>query len=225
MSRNDLERLLELARRYNEPPPTPREEMWSTIRTALDASAEAERSAEGGLDLQHRRAARDRRRRLRRWAPWSLGIAAAATLAVGFGLGRITERPAPEPVGGPVAASEVESSEADEVSLPVRLAAADHMGQAEAMLTLYRSSQVTEDRAATGRWARELLTTTRLLMDSRAGRDPELASLLMDLELVLVQIVGAGTGETERALIEQGMEQRQLLPKLRVAAQPLETAL
>jgi hypothetical protein len=37
-------------------------------------------------------------------------------------------------------------------------------------------------------WARDLLTTTRLLLDSPAGADPARRELLETLELVLVQI-------------------------------------
>ena len=64
-------------------------------------------------------------------------------------------------------------------------------------------------------------------MDARAGDDPALAMLLGDLELVLVQIVAAGSeGSDERELIEESMEQRQLLTKLRTASSgPLKTSM
>jgi hypothetical protein len=41
-------------------------------------------------------------------------------------------------------------------------------------------------------WSRDLLGSTRLLMDSPAGRDPKRRALLQDLELVLVQLVESG---------------------------------
>ena len=41
-------------------------------------------------------------------------------------------------------------------------------------------------------WSRDLLESTRLLMDSPAGRDPKRRVLLQDLELVLVQLVETG---------------------------------
>lgn len=229
MKQDELERLLSAARDYNDPPETPREAMWAAIQAAGRPERRAEDGASGGtgdaLDLDARRAVRERRQRLRRWTPWALGLAAAATLAVGFGLGRAAERAVPGVVD-PAASPATATSRSGEASLPVRLAAADHMGDAEALLTLYRTSDRTDDREAAAVWARELLGTTRLLLDTRAGDDPRLAELLRDLELVLVQIASGGTGDgTEQELIEDGIEQRQLLTKLRTAARPLDTAL
>jgi hypothetical protein len=221
MKKDELERWIQSAARdYNDPPEPPRDAMWAEIRASLEAGVRPER-ADGVVDLDARRNAR-RTDRLRRWTPWALGLAAAAALAVGFGLGRITnETAAPD---GPVAEAGIAAA-SDEASprpsLPLQLAAADHMGEAEALLTLFRSSNRADDRAATAAWARDLLSTTRLLLDSRMGDDPEMAMLLSDLELVLVQITSAGASEsTEQELIEEGIEQRQLLAKLRTAATP-----
>ena len=202
---------------YNRPPEPPREEMWAAIRERLP---EARR--QDALDLGARRAHRERRRGLRQWTPWAIGVAAAATLAVGFGLGRVSS------VRVPPAAESVAAAPADALTSPsVRLAAEDHLGEAEALLTFYRTARLEADRAATARWAQELLSTTRMMMDSRAGDDPALAMLLGDLELVLVQIVAADIeGGDERELIEDGMEQRQLLSKLRTASSgPLKKAM
>ena len=212
MKRDDLDPLREAARHYNAPPEPPREEMWAAVRSALP-------HGEPGTDPDGRRRWLGRKARLRRWSPWALGLAAAATLAVGFGLGRLTEGPSAASGDEPdSAAASAGAGVAREASLPFRLAAADHMGEAEALLTLYRSSTRAEDRAATARWARDLLGTTRLLMDSRVGRDPETAELLADLELVLVQIVDAAGTDAE--LVEQGIRERQLLTKLRTASDP-----
>ncbi|MFW5951889.1 MAG: hypothetical protein ACOCVZ_07230 [Gemmatimonadota bacterium] len=210
------QRMLELARTYNEPPEPPREEMWAAIREALPRTDPGGESSRGRLDLDARRA----RRRLdgvRRWAPWALGLAAAASLAVGFGLGRITQ--SPDAAAPPAVAAD------GETSLPMRLAAAEHLGEAEAMLTLFRSADRSEDRAATAAWARDLLGTTRMLIDSRASQDPEMARLLADLELVLVQIAMAAESPTEHELIEDGIEERQLLTKLRSTLPPVDAAL
>lgn len=214
MKHDELERLLRAARDYNEPPETPRDAMWAAIRAALPAHRDP-------LDLDSARAERAWRERLRHWTPWALGLAAAATLAVGFGLGRATRDRFPV---GPEAAPTAEAEAT--ISLPVRLAAADHMGEAEAMLTLFRTSDRSDDRMATAAWARDLLATTRMLIDSRVAEDPEMAQLLSDLELVLVQIASAGaSGGGEQELIEEGIEELQLLAKLRTAATPLEGAI
>jgi hypothetical protein len=70
------------------------------------------------------------------------------------------------------------------------------------------------------RWARDVLSSTRLLLDSPASRDPQLRALLADLELVLAQIVqlsGTPLQAGERELIERAMRDRDLLPRLRSA--------
>ena len=76
-----------------------------------------------------------------------------------------------------------------------------------------------------GRWGREVLTSTRLLLDSPAGDDPQLRALLDDLELVLVQIIGLSGGgapldATDRALIDRALEDHNLLPRIRTAVPP-----
>lgn len=208
-------RMLEAARSYNEPPEPPREAMWAAIREALPPAGSGGSDDEDRLDLHAHRTRRGVDR-LRRWTPRALGLA-AATLVVGFGLGRITgasER-APAPTVAP----------ATDASLPVRLAAAEHLGEAEALLTLYRSTDRAEDRLVTARWARDLLGTTRVLIDSRAGRDPVMAQLLGDLELVLVQIALAASDPDDHSLIEDGIRERHLLSKLRSAAAPMDAAL
>lgn len=204
MTQDEMERLIEAARDYNQPPEPPRDEMWAVIREALPG---------GGDALSARRRVRAG---LSRWTPWAVGLAAAATLAVGFGIGRVTQAPQPAPI---------EVADRGAPSLPVRMAAAEHMSDAEALLTLFRSSAAsTDDRAATADWARDLLTTTRLLLDSRAAEDPAMASLLADLELVLVQIANSGS-EGDDELIEEGIRQQQLLAKLRTAAAPADISL
>ena len=76
------------------------------------------------------------------------------------------------------------------------------------------------DARQLGRWGRDVLTSTRLLLDSPAGDDPRLRALLDDLELVLVQVIqlsGAPLEADERALIDRALEERDLLPRIRTA--------
>ncbi len=217
MSERDmnLERLLDDAADYNAPPAPPREEMWSEIRRRVWAEA-----ADGeAIDLDARREAKNRRWSPRRWTPWALGFAAAAMLAVGFGLGRVSRPALPGPQSGAAGTTIAKRSDSSGPSLPVRLATAEHMDEAEALLTVYRTAHDEEDRAATAKWARDLLGTTRLLLDSRVGKDPKMADLLSDLELVLVQIADAdGSGSEEQKLIADGIDDTQLLAKLRSAS-------
>lgn len=106
-----------------------------------------------------------------------------------------------------------------------RAVATQTLVQAEALLTAYRlpdaERQDAESMRQTARWSREVLSSTRLLLDSPAGRDPRLRQLLTDLELVLAQIVqlsGAPLQAGERELIERAMRERDLIPRLRAAA-------
>lgn len=105
-----------------------------------------------------------------------------------------------------------------------RAAARQTLMQAEALLTAYRSADDShrdqESMQQAGRWARDVLSSTRLLLDSPAANDPQFRALFTDLELVLAQIVqlsGAPLQAGERELIERGMRDRDLLPRLRSA--------
>ncbi|HEX2190989.1 MAG TPA: hypothetical protein VHG51_18920 [Longimicrobiaceae bacterium] len=204
MSEHRFDDLLrEAAREYNAPPPTPREEMWARIERARTLD-----------ELQRRRDLRSRQR-LR----WGAGI--AAVLLMGIAIGR-TLGPAgpggPAPVAARVEAGAVQP-------LPYRVAATQHLSRAEVLLTSLRSEAAAgsvDDQ--TIRWAKDLLTTTRLLLDSRAARDPELRVLLQDLELVLAQIVQLpadtapqGVAEQELDLVTEAIEQGDVLPRLRSA--------
>ena len=178
--------LREAAQGYHRPPDTPREEMWRRIEAA-------------------RRARHARVLALRPWLRW--GLAAAAVLAIGVGLGRLSMQHQQTIVVAPG-------------DLAYRVAAAQYLSRTEALLTGFRSE------ARTGRidlqfagQARDLLTTTRLMLDSPAAEDPRLKSLLEDLELVLAQIaqVPRGSDRADLQLINQGLEQRSVLLRLRTA--------
>jgi hypothetical protein len=109
-------------------------------------------------------------------------------------------------------------------SAPLRVATAQHLARVEALLTTFaadRGGAPTGDAAeADAAWARDLLVTTRLLLDSPAGRDPTRRALLEDLELVLVQIARLPRADTpaERALIDRAIRRGDVLGKLRSAA-------
>lgn len=112
-----------------------------------------------------------------------------------------------------------------------RLAARQTLVQAEALLTAYRASddqqRDQESMQQAGRWARDVLSSTRLLLDSPAANDPQMRALFTDLELVLAQIVqlsGAPLQAGERELIERAMRDRDLLPRLRSAVPAGATA-
>jgi hypothetical protein len=101
-------------------------------------------------------------------------------------------------------------------------AAVQTLSQAEALLVAWRVDAPRDTAAARqlGRWARDVLGSTRLLLDSPAAADPRLRTLLDDLELVLAQIVqlsGAPLTDEERRLLEGSVRARDLLPRIRSA--------
>jgi hypothetical protein len=102
-----------------------------------------------------------------------------------------------------------------------QLTAVRHLSEAEALLTSFRTRSTTDQQmdAQLGTWARELLSKTRLLMDSPVASDPERRPLLEDLELVLVQIVQLSPGSTpqDREMIEKTLQQDQVMTRLRTA--------
>ena len=116
------------------------------------------------------------------------------------------ERPAPSPQ------SQVPSA-------AYALAAIQHLTQAEALLTSFRADARggKEADAQLSAWAKDLLVSTRLMLDSPAGSDPRMRRLLEDLELVLAQIaqLGAQRAGDERNLIDEAVEGRNVLPRLR----------
>jgi hypothetical protein len=123
----------------------------------------------------------------------------------------------------PRASQEYASTDSASAAL-YRAAAAQTLVQAEAVLIAYRGAEsATRDPQAlqqAARWARDVLSSTRLLIDSPAGRDPQMRTLFTDLELVLAQIVqlsGTPLQASERELIDRAMRDRDLLPRLRSA--------
>jgi hypothetical protein len=104
-------------------------------------------------------------------------------------------------------------------SMSYRLAVVEHLAGTEAMITSFRAAAKRgEVDAQITAWARNLLTTTRLLQASAAQEDPTMKRLLDDLELVLVQIAQYKSANPHRAeeleLIEHSIERRGVIGKL-----------
>jgi hypothetical protein len=184
------EELKRLAQDYHRPRETPRDEMWSRIV--------AERA---------RRRERAKVVRLRPWMTWS--AAAAAVLVVGIAIGRLTVR-GPATISSP-----------PDASIAYRVAAAPYLTRTEALLTSFRAeSRSGRVDTAFALQAQDLLVTTRLMLNSPAARDPRLASLLQDLEVMLVQIaqLPAGSDRNDVELINQGLDQRSVMLRLRAVS-------
>ncbi|MEO6525249.1 MAG: hypothetical protein ABIP93_01360 [Gemmatimonadaceae bacterium] len=222
---------------YNTPDGrVPREEMWANIAAARRAARVAptsrvDETTHAGTPVipLHRRP-----RTIRRWA-----AALAAGLVLGVAVDRVfTIAPPPSSVAAipdrvapptrndaridPMRERPGTESPTDPNDM-YRAAAVQTLIRAEALLTAYRSGDAAPDPLAVqqaARWARDVLSSTRLLMDSPAARDPQMRVLFSDLELVLAQIVqlsGAPLQAPERELIDRALRDRDLLPRLRSA--------
>ncbi|HKV72629.1 MAG TPA: hypothetical protein VJN62_15355 [Gemmatimonadales bacterium] len=184
--------LKRMAQDYHRPPETPRDEMWARIT----AERARRRETAGAAKVVP----------LRRWMTWS--AAAAAVLALGIGIGRWSMGP-----GRSAALAARPDS-----NLVYRVAAMPYLTRTEALLTSFRaesrSGKVNTDFAAQ---AQDLLVTTRLMLNSPAARDPRLANLLQDLEVMLVQIaqLPARNDRNDVDLINQGLDQRSVMLRLR----------
>jgi hypothetical protein len=200
-------KLAEAARAYNQPPETPREEIWAGIEAARRKKREERKEKV----LPFRRPEFS----ATQWAMRAAGV--AALIALGIGIGRLTPR-----TGGPTPESVAAGPETPNRTgnVAMTLAATQHLSRAEALLTGFRTEAKADLNDAGFRSAaRDLLSTTRLMLDSPDLTDVETRALLEDLELVLVQItqLRAGEGSDEIDLITEGLNQRGLMPRLRSA--------
>ncbi|HXE58581.1 MAG TPA: hypothetical protein VNK43_11325 [Gemmatimonadales bacterium] len=193
---------------YNRPPEPPREEMWRRIEAAR--RSRAPRSAPGGGDVLPFR--RPGGHPLRPAAVgWGVGI--AAVLALGIGIGRMLPRGA-DSTRVPVATDPSTPLDRRGDAAPSRALAVEtvrHLARAEMLLTAVRTGPRDAQFSAA---ARDLLATTRLLLDSRAVTDPRTRALLEDLELVLAQIAPAD-GADDLDLVVEALEERDMMPRLR----------
>jgi hypothetical protein len=201
------------AETFRRPPAPPLEEMWREIE-ATHLGGAGTRSG-SGAPPRHR-------------LQWWIGV--AATLVVGVGLGRAsmsfgsfgsahTRTQKPELVA--TATVSALPPRGDSLAVPYDAETSRYLGQTAALLIALPSA-AQAGRAANAQFiarAGELLTRTRLLLDSPAANDPSMHTLLEDLELVLVQVVRMedGHSRTELDLINKALEQRDVMPRLRTA--------
>ena len=192
------DQLEEGAREYNEPPETPRDAMWAAIVAARAATKKTERT--------------------RRFRPFLIPAGIAAILALGVGLGRLS---APAPAPAPAPPAPVVASEGPRAGgVAYQVAAAEHLSQSEAFLTLFRTSvRKGGNEQLASATARQLLATNRLLLDSPAATDGRTRLLLQDLELVLAEIAQLSPQPRSRdlELITEGMERGGMMSRLRTA--------
>lgn len=201
MTEERLDELLDDAKRtWPEPPEPDYQAMWARIEREAFAGARHER-------------------RTPSWRIFSSGLAAA--LMMGIGLGRFSMKADPAPTVAAVPSDSVTlaSSAYDRV-------ASELLGRTVVLLTSLPDearSVGSGERFSTQ--ATELLTSTRLLLDSPAASDARFKDLLEDLELVLAQIAMLQSGRTRQEidLITDALEERDVVPRIRSAVARLST--
>lgn len=125
----------------------------------------------------------------------------------------------------PAPGAATDAGSADDAALPATptpygVVSQRHLASAEALITVVTAApRDAMMDSLTSRWAREMLSSTRLLLDSPAGDDPVRRRLLEDLETLLVQMVQRSGGAVdERDLIDRTLQRTQLLTRLRTNA-------
>jgi hypothetical protein len=203
--------LREAANDYNRPPETPSRVMWSRIS--------ARRAWQGDP--------RPRRRPV--LVAWVATM--AASLLVGIALGRHSappgdvralasgSAPAKQEQDGSLHAGRPASGQPNEKgggAPQYALATREYVRGAETLLVRVAAQEQPPTLDAVVAQARDLLLTTRLLLDSPIGDDPARALLLEDLELVLTQVSQLRTGnDADRALVTDAIVQNGLIERLR----------
>lgn len=194
----------------------PREMMWARMRTGRRPQVATEPPT--------------------RWwnGPVRQGLAAAALLFVGIAIGRyampaghgssasvvadgtlpMAAGAAGSPVFGLGFAATSPDADADD---PLSLAMREHLSRSVALLTMVgnENPQLVSDNTL-GPAARDLLITTRLLLDEPRLENSPTKPVLQDLELVLLQIIQARPAAPEtQAAPRETMVETNLLPRVK----------
>jgi hypothetical protein len=192
---------------YRTPPNADFDGMWQSIEAAHFGGATG--------TTRLREMPRQSRDRSLQW----IGI--AATLMIGIGIGRVSHR-FDRPASAAAVVASVDTARVAKtdtaMARPYEVETSQYLGQTAALLVSLPTETRNDPQFAAR--AADLLTRTRLLMDSPAANDPSMRSLLDDLELVLMQVVRlqAGGSRTDLDLINRALEQRDVIPRLRTAA-------
>jgi len=198
--------LKENADDYHRPPSDiPRDEMWESIARARQAP----RMAQGG-----ERSLGDGRRSL--VDRWPMAIAASLLIGAGIGLGYWLRGPVG--ITTPAVVTSVTTATDSAIrTATYDVASVQHLSAVEAMLTSFRATEPNANDLTLHRLARDLLSTTRLLMDSPAAEAAGRRQLLEDLEYVLAQIVqlDPNAPAEDRAMVDRAIKREQVLTRIR----------
>jgi hypothetical protein len=149
------------------------------------------------------------------WRIFSIGVAAA--LVMGVGVGRFV---APDSPSG-TSVAELPLTDSASPAAAYDRVASELLGRTILLLTsLPDEGERTDGSERFATQATELLTSTRLLLDSPAADDIRMQALLEDLELVLAQIAMLQTGRAREDIdfITDALLERDVVPRIRTAA-------
>jgi hypothetical protein len=173
-----------------------REEMWTVISRSWSEQAARRKRAKAALG----------------WGAAGLGL--AATLLVGIVVGRWSARVGdPEPPAAAILRDSIVLN--PPLSMPYRIAVGEHFRDAETLLLLFDASGEADPDPELASLARELAATSRMLMASSVGRDADIRSILLDLELVLVQIARLDIDDpAEVEIVRDGIVETETLARM-----------
>ena len=159
----------------------------------------------------------------RRARHWQVGLAAAAMLAIAFVSGilwhqQTTKNTTPVKSSVVVKAPIIEAPKPNQILLVV---VSDHLDASERMLLEVANADAHRplDMSAESKRAEELVTSNRIYRQTAAQRgETRIATLLADLEPVLVELAHAGPSLTpaEVAALQRRIDDKGLLFKVRV---------
>ena len=195
----------EAAQGYNHPGPAPREEMWQAIQAARQSASASKPEV------------RAWGRRISGAPTWRLAAAAVVLVAVGVGIGYGIRDGASNARSVVVDSATVTAPDGGLTAYDVKTA--EHLTSAAMLLTSFQAPSDAETAESVHRWARNLLSSTRLLLDSPAGDDAQRRELLEDLELILVQIMALAPDAppSERAYLERTIAREEVLTRIRTS--------
>jgi hypothetical protein len=157
------------------------------------------------------------------WRRWGVAAAIAASLVLGIVGGRwsVTRRLPPLVTGEAGASTGALSARNSD---PYQRTTEEFLSRSVVLLASLPAEDATagnNDRFVAQ--ASQLLTTTRVLLDSPVGTDRRMKELLQDLELVLAQVarIQAPRHRAELTLITEALQERDLVPRMRSAVADL----
>jgi len=196
------ELLADAERSYRAPPDAPLDAIWARVEAeAFTAPPNQNRPG---------------------WRVFAGAI--AATLVFGVLIGRVTagrELPAPLAVSARQTPGRLASTQAGD---PYQRTTQEFLGRTAVLLAALptQGHPGVNDEKLTEQ-ARQLLGTTRLLLDSPVGHEQRMKDLLEDLELVLAQVARLQSQRPGEAitLINEALEERDVVPRIRSAVADL----